>query len=85
MGLIDDFRHMEMQTMLTGFIPSKVSAAYQNFPLPRLYASLSIYFVFIFIFLLPLGLLSAYVDADLPPYMVLESFLSPHSLLGYSG
>ncbi len=70
-GLIDDFRHMEMQTLLTEFYTLQGKCErIKNFPLPRLYASLSIYFVYIFIFLLPLGLLSAYSDADLPRYMV---------------
>jgi len=70
-GLIDDFRHMEMQGLLTEFYTLQGKCErIKNFPLPRLYASLSIYFVYIFIFLLPLGLLSAYVDTDLPSYMV---------------
>jgi putative membrane protein len=69
-GLIDDFRHMEMQTMLTEFFTLQGQCErIKNFPLPRQYASVSIYFVNIFIFLLPLGLLSAFADADLPGYM----------------
>ncbi len=70
-GLIDDFRHMEMQGLLTEFYTLQGKCErIKNFPLPRLYASLSIYFVYIFIFLLPMGLLSAYVNADLPRYMI---------------
>lgn len=70
-GLIDDFRHMEMQGLLTEFYTLQGKCErIKNFPLPRLYASLSIYFIYIFIFLLPLGLLSAYSDADLPSYMI---------------
>ncbi|MEL6133776.1 MAG: bestrophin family ion channel, partial [Bacteroidota bacterium] len=66
-----DFRHMEMQGLLTEFYTLQGKCErIKNFPLPRLYASLSIYFVYIFIFLLPLGLLSAYSDADLPKYMI---------------
>ena len=71
MGLIDDFRHMEMQGMLTEFYTLQGKCErIKNFPLPRQYASLSIYFVYIFIFLMPLGLLSAFADAELPDYMV---------------
>ncbi len=70
-GLIDDFRHMEMQSLLTEFYTLQGKCErIKNFPLPRQYASLSIYFVYIFIFLLPLGLLSAFADARLPEYMV---------------
>lgn len=71
-GLIDDFRHMEMQGLITEFYTLQGKCErIKNFPLPRLYASLSIYFVYIFIFLLPLGLLSAYSDAaGLPKYLV---------------
>ena len=70
-GLIDDFRHMEMQSMMTEFYTLQGKCErIKNFPLPRQYASLSIYFVYIFIFLMPLGLLSAFSDADLPNYMI---------------
>ncbi|OJJ19485.1 hypothetical protein BKI52_22010 [marine bacterium AO1-C] len=70
-GLIDDFRHMEMQGLITEFYTLQGKCErIKNFPLPRLYASLSIYFVYIFIFLLPMGLLSAYADTHLPKYMV---------------
>jgi putative membrane protein len=58
-GLIDDFRHMELQKMLTEFYTLQGKCErIKNFPLPRHYASLSVYFVYIFLFLLPLGLLS---------------------------
>ena len=70
-GLIDDFRHMEMQAMLTEFFTLQGKCErIKNFPLPRQYASLSIYFVYIFIFLLPMGLLSAFADANVAPYMI---------------
>lgn len=70
-GLIDDFRHMEMQSLLTEFYTLQGKCErIKNFPLPRQYASLSIFFVYIFIFLLPLGLLSAFADASLPDYMI---------------
>ncbi|MFT4601116.1 MAG: putative membrane protein [Arenicella sp.] len=70
-GLIDDFRHMEMQGLITEFYTLQGKCErIKNFPLPRQYASLSIYFVYIFIFLMPLGLLSAFDDADLAGYMI---------------
>lgn len=70
-GLIDDFRHMEMQAMLTEFFTLQGKCErIKNFPLPRQYASLSIYFVYIFILLLPLGLLSAFADAKVEEFMI---------------
>lgn len=70
-GLIDDFRHVEMQSLLTEFYTLQGKCErIKNFPLPRQYASLSIYFVYLFIFLMPMGLLSAFVDAELPTYMI---------------
>lgn len=71
-GLIDNFRHMEMQSLLTEFYTLQGKCErIKNFPLPRVYASLSIYFVYIFIFLLPMGLISACTDPKtFPEYMV---------------
>jgi len=70
-GLIDDFRHMELQNMLTDFYTQQGKCErIKNFPLPRQYASLSTYFVYIFIFFLPLGLLSAFGDSDIKSYMI---------------
>jgi putative membrane protein len=70
-GLIDDFRHMEMQQMLNEFFTLQGQCErIKNFPLPRQYASLSIYFVYIFIFLLPMGLLSVFTTTSLPDYMI---------------
>ena len=69
--LIDDFRHMELQKMLSEFYALQGKCErIKNFPLPRHYASLSIYFVHIFIFLLPMGLLSAIGSANLSETMI---------------
>ncbi len=69
--LIDDFRHMELQGLLTEFYTLQGKCErIKNFPLPRQYASLSIYFVYIFILLLPLGLLGAFDAVELPTYMI---------------
>jgi len=57
-GLIEDFRHMEMQGMMTEFftLQGKVERI-KNFPYPRQFATLNYYFVWIFILLLPLGMM----------------------------
>lgn len=70
-GLIDDFRHMELQNMLTEFYTLQGKCErIKNFPLPRQYASLSIYFVYILILLLPMGLLSAFVESEMQTNMI---------------
>ncbi len=57
-GLIDDFRHVEMQKVL-GHLYSHQGKCerIKNFPLPRQYANIGSIFVFIFIALLPFGLM----------------------------
>ena len=57
-GLVEDFRHMEMQSLLTEFftLQGKVERI-KNFPYPRQFATLNYYFVWIFIILLPLGMM----------------------------
>lgn len=57
-GLIEDFRHMEMQAMMTEFFTLQGQAErIKNFPYPRQFATLNFIFVWIFIFLLPLGMM----------------------------
>ena len=57
-GLIEDFRHMEMQNMMTEFftLQGKVERI-KNFPYPRQFATLNYFFVWIFILLLPLAMM----------------------------
>lgn len=57
-GLIEDFRHMEMQAMMTEFftLQGKVERI-KNFPYPRQFATLNYFFVWIFILLLPLAMM----------------------------
>lgn len=56
--LIDDFRHMDMQTILNRFYDHQGKCErIKKYPLPRQYASMSFYFVCIFIFLLPFGMM----------------------------
>ncbi|MEO1258563.1 MAG: bestrophin family ion channel [Bacteroidota bacterium] len=58
-GIIDDFRHMELQTILYHFYEHQGKCErIKKFPLPRQYGSSSFIFVGIFIFLLPLGLVT---------------------------
>ncbi len=53
-GLIDDFRHMEMENVLRSFYELQgKNERIKKFPLPRQYANMSRYFVGIFITLLP--------------------------------
>ena len=60
-GLIEDFRHMEMQSMLTEFYTLQgKSERIKNFPYPRQFATLNHMFVWIFILLLPLGIMNAF-------------------------
>ncbi|MBC2838695.1 bestrophin family protein [Robiginitalea sp. SC105] len=60
-GLIDDFRHMEMQGMLTELFTLQGQAErIKNFPYPRQFATLNLYFVWLFILLLPLALMSEF-------------------------
>ena len=54
-GLIEDFRHMELQNILSSFYEHQGKCErIKKFPLPRQYANSSSIFVGIFIFLLPL-------------------------------
>ena len=60
-GLIEDFRHMELEKMLLEFYNQQgVSERIKNFPYPRQYATLNLYFTKIFVFLVPLGMLQEF-------------------------
>ena len=57
-GLIEDFRHMEMQNMLVEFLSLQGKAErIKNFPYPRQFATLNYVFVAIFAILLPFGMM----------------------------
>jgi len=57
-GLIEDFRHMEMENMLIEFYSLQgKSERIKNFPYPRQFATLNFYFVWIFLILLPFGVM----------------------------
>lgn len=60
-GLIEDFRDMEMQKLLVEFYNQQgVSERIKNFPYPRQYATLNLYFIKIFVLLIPLGMLQEF-------------------------
>ncbi len=60
-GLIEDFRHMELEKMLIEFYNQQgVSERIKNFPYPRQYATLNLYFIRIFVALVPLGMLQEF-------------------------
>ncbi|TFH06632.1 MAG: multidrug transporter [Nitrosomonadales bacterium] len=60
-GLIEDFRHMELEKLLVDFYSQQgASERIKNFPYPRQYATLNLYFTKIFVFLLPLGMLQEF-------------------------
>ena len=60
-GLIEDFRHMELQKILNDFyVHQGKCERIKKFPLPRQYGSMSFIFVGIFIFLLPFGMVSEF-------------------------
>ncbi|HEX8017094.1 MAG TPA: bestrophin family ion channel, partial [Flavobacterium sp.] len=58
MGLLEDFRHMELVTILRSFYEHQgKNERIKKFPIPRTFASLSNIFVGIFIFLLPFSMI----------------------------
>ena len=67
-GLIDDFRHMELEKMLVEFYALQgKSERIKNFPFPRQYATVNYIFVWIFILLLPFGMLNVFDKVE-PSY-----------------
>ncbi|SHH09391.1 bestrophin family protein [Flagellimonas flava] len=60
-GLIEDFRHMEMMSMLTEFYALQgKSERIKNFPYPRQFATLNYVFVWIFVLLIPFGIMEEF-------------------------
>ncbi len=58
---IDDFRHMELEKVLVELLNQQgVSERIKNFPYPRQFATLNLYFIRIFIILVPLGMLQEF-------------------------
>jgi len=64
-GLIEDFRHMELEKMIGEFYALQgKSERIKNFPFPRQYATVNYIFVWIFLILLPFGMLNVFSDAS---------------------
>ncbi len=60
-GLIDDLRHMQMAEMLVELYRQQgVCERIKNFPYPRQFATLNLFFVMVFIVILPFGLLQEF-------------------------
>lgn len=60
-GLIDDFRHMELEKLLIEFYNQQgVCERIKNTPYPRQYATLNLFFVRLFIWMVPFGLLQEF-------------------------
>lgn len=59
--LIDDFRHMEMENILKEFFTLQGKCErIKNFPYPRQFATINLYFVWIFIVLVPFGMIQEF-------------------------
>jgi ion channel-forming bestrophin family protein len=64
-GLIEDFRHMELEKMLSEFFALQgKSERIKNFPFPRQYATVNYIFVWIFLVLLPFGMLNIFIGSQ---------------------
>lgn len=60
-GFIEDFRHMDLEKILIELYNHQgASERIKNFPYPRQYATLNLWFIKIFIFLIPLGMLQEF-------------------------
>lgn len=60
-GLIDDFRHMEFKNMIGELLTLQGKAErIKNFPYPRQFATLNLFFAWIFVALLPFGLMNEF-------------------------
>jgi putative membrane protein len=60
-GLIEDFRHMELEKLLVEFYNQQgVCERLKNTPYPRQYATLNLFFVRLFILMVPFGMLQEF-------------------------
>ncbi len=78
-GLIENFRHMEMQNLLTEFftLQGKVERI-KNFPYPRQFATLNYFFVWIFIILLPLGMMHEFEEIGMSVVDAIREHMKVH-------
>ena len=64
LGLIDNYKHVELQNVITELHNQQGgSERIKNFPYPRQYATLNLFYVRIFTFLLPFGMLPEFERA----------------------
>lgn len=89
-GLIDDFRHMELQRFITELYAEQGSTErIKNSPLPRQYSTSSTIFILIFTFLLPFGMIGEFVHLGeslmwlMVPFNLIVSWV--FSLMEYVG
>lgn len=60
-GLIEDFRHMELEKILVELLNQQGACErIKNFPYPRQFATLNLYFIRVFAALVPLGMLQEF-------------------------
>jgi putative membrane protein len=60
-GLIDDFKNMQLQNLLKDFYDQQGKCErIKNFPYPRQFASINVFFIRLFIVLVPLGMLQEF-------------------------
>lgn len=60
-GFIEDFRHMELEKILVEFYNQQgASERIKNFPYPRQFASLNLWFIKIFVALIPFGMIQEF-------------------------
>lgn len=66
-GFIEDFRHMELGRVLSELLTQQgASERIKNFPYPRQYATMNLWFVKIFVILVPFGMLQEFADLNGP-------------------
>ncbi len=60
-GLLDDFRHVELQQMITNLYDEQgKTERIKNTPFPRQYATISAIFIAIFVIMLPFGMIAEF-------------------------
>jgi putative membrane protein len=60
-GEVSEFRHLEMERLLAQFLDSQGKCErIKNFPYPRQFATLNLFFVWLFVLLTPFGLLQEF-------------------------
>ncbi|MGY6649708.1 bestrophin family protein [Wenyingzhuangia sp. IMCC45574] len=65
-GLVEDFRHIEFKNNIEELLTLQGKAErIKNFPYPRQFATLNLFFAWIFVALLPFGLMSEFNDIKL--------------------